>query len=198
MKRMTSASWPSLILTRDLLAVIDSPGDWFGTHPQNILRSLAYDGYNYPYMYNLVDQYIALKKYNRGYTYNMVFVGPGWMSKSGRWEASYDLLVKSYEDCLAYYAELRDKGHLEAVTMSEFADWFRANKSYSEPTCALWQDILFGTQKQVFWYLDPHFRVLLDMNQGGALIDLRPYVANSSDRSALVPSAYRMRLIHSS
>jgi hypothetical protein len=78
---------------------------------------------------------------------------------------------------MAYYAELRDGGKLQDMTMTEFAAWYRANKTYSEPACALWKDILYGSQKQLFWYCDPYMRTCVDMNQGGALIDLRPYAA---------------------
>ena len=78
---------------------------------------------------------------------------------------------------MAYYAELRDKGELEAMTMAAFADFYRANKTYSQPECALWRDILYGSEKQLFWYVDPYMRACVDMNQGGALVDLRPYAA---------------------
>jgi hypothetical protein len=164
-------------LSRDLLAVFDGPGSFYGTHPQNVLRGMVYKDGRYPYLFNLIDQYRALDRYNNGFAYNMVFVGPGWMSKQGRWEAPYSLLEKSYSDCMAYYGELKRAGNAEDMTMREFADWFRRNKSYTEPTCALWKDILYGSQKQIFWYLDPHMRTCVDMNQGGALIDLRPYAA---------------------
>ena len=164
-------------LSRDLLASVDSPGLFFGTHPQNILRGMVYEGDQIPYMYNLVDQYRALARYNGGLGYNMVFVGPGWMGKDGRWEASHALCVKSYEDFLAYYGELKQRGEVVDQTMSEFADTFRAHQAYTEPLCALWKDILYGTGNQVFWYADPHFRVLVDMKQGGAITDLRPYAA---------------------
>ncbi|MCL6588912.1 MAG: hypothetical protein K6U80_03065 [Firmicutes bacterium] len=164
-------------LSRDLLAVFDGPGSFFGTHPQNVLRGMVYKDGQYPYLFNLIDQYRALAKYNNGFTYNMVFVGPGWMSKQGRWEAPYSLLEKSYSDCMAYYGDLKKKGQVEDLTMSEFADWYRANKTYTEPTCALWKDILYGSQKQIFWYIDPYLRTCVDMNQGGALVDLRPYAA---------------------
>ena len=164
-------------LSRDLLASVDSPGLYFGTHPQNILRGMVYEGDQIPYMYSLVDQYRALARQNGGLGYNMVYVGPGWMGKAGRWEARHELLVKSYEDFLAYYGELKQQGQVIDQTMSEFADTFRAHQSYDEPLCALWRDILYGTDQQVFWYADPHFRVLVDMKQGGAITDLRPYAA---------------------
>ena len=39
------------------------------------------------------------------------------------------------------------------------------------------KDILYGSNKEYFWYVDPAMRTCLDFNQGGAMIDLRPYIA---------------------
>ncbi|HAD06822.1 MAG TPA: hypothetical protein DCE76_06650 [Anaerolineaceae bacterium] len=164
-------------LSRDLMAVFDGPGSYYGTHPQNILRGMVYENGEIPYFKNLVDQYRALHKYNHGYAYNMMFVGPGWMSKSGRWESDYNLLLKSYKDAMAYYGELKRKGELQDLTMSEFADIYRQEHTYTQPECALWKDILYGSRRQMFWYADPWMRFCLDMNQGGAMVDLRPYAA---------------------
>jgi hypothetical protein len=159
------------------MAVFDGPGSYYGTHPQNILRGMVHEEYEIPYFKNIVDQYRAMEKYNRGYAYNMVFVGPGWMGKGGRWETSYDLLLKSYRDGLAYYGQLKQAGQAQDVTMSEFADLYREDRPYTRPECTLWKDILYGSKRQQFWYVDPWLRTCLDMNQGGAMIDLRPYAA---------------------
>ncbi len=166
-------------LSRDLIACYDGNGSNFGTHPQNVLRGMIYDTktWEYPYLYNLVDQYRSLEKYNDGYSYNMMFVGPGWLNKMGRWECPYELLKKSYEDGMAYYGKLKKEGKLTDMTMSEFADYFRSKKTYTEPECALWRDILYGSDKQLFWYCDPYMRACVNMYQGGALVDLRPYAA---------------------
>ena len=166
-------------LSRDLLACYDGNGSNFGTHPQNVLRGMIYDTktWEYPYLYNLVDQYRHLAKYNNGYSYNMMFVGPGWLNKMGRWEQPYELLKKSYEDGMAYYGELKKEGKAIDMTMAEFADFYRANKTYTEPECALWKDILYGSDKQLFWYSDPYMRACINMDQGGAMVDLRPYAA---------------------
>jgi hypothetical protein len=164
-------------LSRDLMAVFDGPGSYYGTHPQNILRGLVYENGEIPYFMNIVDQYRSMTRYNRGYAYNMMFVGPGWMSKSGRWEANYDLLLKSYEDGMAYYGRLKAEGKALDLTMSEFADVYRADRPYARPECTLWKDILYGSNRQMFWYVDPWMRFCLDMNQGGAMVDLRPYAA---------------------
>jgi hypothetical protein len=164
-------------LSRDLMAVFDGPGSYYGTHPQNILRGMVYEDREIPYFRNIVDQYRSMVKYNRGYAYNMMFVGPGWMSKTGRWEAGYDFLLKSYQDGMAYYGQLKEQGKAQDVTMSEFADIYRRDRPHIRPECTLWQDILYGSQRQQFWYADPWLRLCLDMNQGGAMIDLRPYAA---------------------
>lgn len=166
-------------LSRDLLACYDGNGSNFGTHPQNVLRGMIYNSktWEMPYLYNLIDQYRYLEKFNNGYAYNMMFVGPGWMNKMGRWEAPYELLLKSYEDGCAYYGQLKKEGKLIDMTMSEFADYYRQKKHYSEPECALWRDILYGSTKQLFWYCDPYLRACVNMDQGGAIVDLRPYVS---------------------
>ena len=166
-------------LSRDLIACYDGNGSNFGTHPQNVLRGMIYDTatWEFPYYYNLVDQYRSLEKYNDGYAYNMMFVGPGWLNRMGRWEAPYELLKKSYEEGLGYYGELKKRGELTDLTMSEFADYYRSKKSYHEPECAPWRDILYGSDKQLFWYCDANMRACINMDQGGALVDLRNYAA---------------------
>lgn len=164
-------------LSRDLIACYDGNGSNFGTHPQNVLRGMIYRDGKYPYLYNIIDQYRSLEKYNNGYAYNMMFVGPGWLNKMGRWEAPYELLAKSYDDGMAYYGQLKKEGKLSDMTMAEFAEYYRQKKTYTEPECALWKDILYGSGKQLFWYCDPYMRACVNMDQGGALVDLRPYAA---------------------
>ena len=169
-------------LSRDLMACFDGNGSNFGTHPQNVLRGMIYyneEGeYEYPYLYNLIDQYRHLAKYNDGYSYNMMFVGPGWLNRRGRWEAPYALLAKSYDDGMKYYGQLKAQGKLVDMTMAEFADFYRQrHPDYNRGECALWKDILYGSNKEYFWYADPNMRTCLDFNQGGAIIDLRPYAA---------------------
>ncbi len=175
-------------LSRDLIACYDGNGSNFGTHPQNVLRGMlytpgqfgpdgTYSGQTYPYLYNLIDQFRYQAKFNNGYAYNMMFVGPGWMNKMGRWEAPYELLKASYDDGCAYYGQLKKEGRLTDMTMSEFADFYRARKHYTEPECALWRDLIYGSDKQLFWYCDPYMRACVNMDQGGAIVDLRPYAA---------------------
>jgi len=78
---------------------------------------------------------------------------------------------------MAYYGKLKKEGQLVDMTMAEFADYYRQKKTYTEPECALWRDILYGSDKQLFWYCDPYMRACVNMDQGGAIVDLRPYAA---------------------
>ena len=52
----------------------------------------------------------------------MMFVGPGWLNKMGRWEAPYELLKKSYEDGMAYYGE-PSVGEPEGADNREQVSW---------------------------------------------------------------------------
>ena len=56
---------------------------------------------------------------------------------------------------------------------------------YNRGECALWKDILYGSDKQYFWYADPNMRTCLDFNQGGAMVDLRPYVARIPQQTGI-------------
>ena len=90
--------------------------------------------------------------HNDGYSYNMMFVGPGWLNRKGRWECPYELLAQSYQDGMKYYGLLKQKGELIDMTMSEFADFYReCHPNYNRGECALWKDILYGSNKQYFW-----------------------------------------------
>jgi hypothetical protein len=63
------------------------------------------------------------------------------------------------------------------MQMSEFADWYRGNMPIGKPQVALAKEMLYGTGKHYFWYLDSSLRVLVDTTQGGSIGDLRPYIA---------------------
>lgn len=78
---------------------------------------------------------------------------------------------------MAYHGRLKREGKAVDLTISEFADVYRKDRPYARPECTLWKDILYGSERQQFWYADPWMRFCLDMNEGGAMIDLRPYAA---------------------
>ena len=164
-------------LSRDLMAVFDGPGSYYGTHPQNILRGMVYEDREIPYFKNIVDQYRAMAKYNRGYSYNMMFVGPGWMSKSGRWEADYELPAQELRGRHGLLRRAQARGQGRGPDDERVRRRLPERPALHPPGVSLWKDILYGSNRQQFWYADPWMRFCLDMNQGGAMVDLRPYAA---------------------
>ena len=73
-------------LSRDLMAVFDGPGSYYGTHPQNILRGMVYEDGNFLISKISLTSTARWSNTIAATAYNMMFVGPGWMSKGGRWE----------------------------------------------------------------------------------------------------------------
>jgi hypothetical protein len=71
------------------------------------------EGQEQPCFKDIVDLYRSMVNYNRGYACNNMFVGPGWMNKGGRWEIDYALLLKSCQDGMACYGELKKQGQLQ-------------------------------------------------------------------------------------
>jgi hypothetical protein len=162
-------------LSRDLLLSISGRHDFFASHPQNIMRGMVNDGLNYPYMFNMLEELIEQAEWNGGYSYCMINVSPGWMSRNGCYEQSEEVLTQSYIDCLEYLAEKKAEGVVVDMQMCEYARWFREHKAYDTPTIGLWRDLLYGSKKRAFWYIDPNYRIAIDPAQGGAIVDLRAY-----------------------
>lgn len=162
-------------LTRDMLLTIEDRNDYFACHPQNITRGWAYKDYTWDYMYNFLDMTAVQFKYNDGYSYSNMYADPKWLLPKGRHDdyAVYPI----YVDAMKYLGELKKKGYLVDMGMAEFAEWYRENRGYDTPDVVLWKDVLCGSEKQVFWYIDSHMRALCDPVQGGAITDLRPYVS---------------------
>lgn len=164
-------------LNRDLLLSVSSRHDFFSSHPSNVMRGMVNEGKEYPYVFNFIDEAIEQSKFNDGYSYYMVFVGPGWIGKDGCFEATEDVLRSAYIEALEYLAQKKSEGIVLDMQMSEYARWHRENKTYDTPTVGLWNDILFDSGKQSFWYIDPNYRITIDPAQGGAIVDFRPYMS---------------------
>ena len=164
-------------LNRDLLLAVEDRDDYFSSHPMNVMRGLAFEDDEYPYIYNFIDETVLQSRYNQGYAHVNVYVSVHWMSPFGhqRWfDGDNNRLHRIYRDTLNYYAELKTRDLVEDVTMTEFARWFRDVRSY-KPTVSLWDDVLCGTDRQIFWYADPWMRVAVNSTIGGSIIDLRPW-----------------------
>lgn len=166
-------------LNRDMLMAITSRDDLFSSHPHNVLRAKAYDYENMtmPYMNRFVDQWIDELKYN-DYVYYNVFVGPNWLTDDTILEETGDFAKELYVQNMNYLGEKVSQNIATTSTMSEFAEWMKKNVKIGTPEVNKWRDIVCGSEREVYWYQDPYFRVTLDANIGGAICDLRPHIGN--------------------
>lgn len=160
-------------LNRDMVLSITSRDDLFASHPINVLRAKANVGDKCNYELHFIDQWVKQAEFN-GFSYYNLFVSTPWLLAS---HSSVDKLEdarKIYSESLAYIKHLQDKGKAESQTMSEFADWYSENIGYDKPEVNLWEDILCGSKRQMFWYVDSFMRMAIDLNSGGTVCDLRP------------------------
>ena len=164
-------------LSRDLVLSYEGRNDFFATHPANVQRAMANEGAEIPYVFNLLDVYRMQEKYNHGFSYTNVFVGPNWLSQSPYVQDSDEVTQSLYREFLEYFAQLKAEGKLQDMYMSEFADWFRTHVPVGTPQIYRAKEILYGSGKDYFWYSDPLMRVTVDTCQGGSIGDLRPLIA---------------------
>ena len=165
-------------LTRDMLLSIESRDDYFSSHPVGNLRGMIYTDDNVTsYFQDFMAETRAQGRYNNGYAYCNIFAGPAWLVEDVCcWEVQTETCRTAYEKALDSLAQWKRQGQLTDMHMSEFARWYRRNRKEATPVVSLWHDILCGSEREAFWYIDSDYRVLIDPNQGGAIVDLRPYV----------------------
>ena len=164
-------------LARDLALSYEGRNDFFASHPANVQRAMANEGAVAPYTLNLLDVYRYQERFNNGFSYTNVFVGPNWLSGSPNVQDSDEVTQGMYRQYLEYFAELRENGKLESMYMSEFADWYRSHMPIGEVHLYDAKEILYGSKKDYFWYCDSKMRLTFDLFQGGSIGDLRPFVA---------------------
>jgi hypothetical protein len=167
-------------LIRDLVLSYEGRNDFFASHPQNIQRAMANNGPEHPYDFNLLLQHQLQEDFNNGYSWVHVFVGPNWLSGNHNIEDSDEVTQGIYRDYLEHFAAMKSRGELQDMHMTEFGGWFKQHRPLEEPTVALAKDVLYGSGKHYFWYVDGQMRVTVDAQQGGSIGDLRPYVAGYS------------------
>ncbi len=170
-------------LSRDLVLSYEGRNDFFATHPANVQRAMTNDGMDNPYMYNLVDQHRLQADFNGGFAYIHIFVGPAWIAGDFTVQDSIEVSRQLYREFLQYFVDLREQGQATDMQMSEFAVWYRENVPIGKPQVALAKEMLYGTGKHYFWYLDSFTRILVDTTQGGSIGDLRPYAAQIDSHS---------------
>lgn len=164
-------------LNRDMVMAITSRDDLFSSHPTNVVRAKAYDldKMTCPYMFDFIDEWIKQLDYNQDIYYN-VFVGANWLTNQTMLEESGEFSEKLYTENMEYLAQKKREGLAEDMTMSEYALWHEANVPITTPEVNKWHDIICGSKREMFWYIDPYFRMTLDGNIGGAICDIRPHI----------------------
>ena len=164
-------------LSRDLVLGYESRNDFFASHPANVQRGLANEGFVHAYDYNLTDQYRMQEDFNDGFSYYQIHVSPGWLHGNPNIIDNDEITRTLYRETLEYMVKLRDEGHLQDMYVSEFAEYYKKKVPIGKADVAVGKDILFGSGKQYFWITNPGFRVLIDSFQGGSIGDLRPYAS---------------------
>jgi hypothetical protein len=162
-------------LMRDMSLSYEGRNDFWASHPPNVIRGMGNDASFCPYDLNLIDQFRMQEDWNGGYSYYNTFVGPSWLTWNHNSEYPPEVAWELYTKQLTYFAELRDRKEVTGLTLAEYGDWHQAHRPIGRPEVYWAKEILYGSGKHYFWFIDPARRVLVDATQGGAIGDLRPY-----------------------
>lgn len=162
-------------LTRDPILSVHSRNDFYASHPPNILRGKVYDGPDTTYHLNFIDQWIVQGvRLNKSVYYNM-HVSVPWIVYSNHFEEDPSISHRLYEEALQLLKERADQGYVEAMTMSEYAQWHRKNITYDDTEYCQWQDVLMGTGREYLNVINNSLRATVSLSNGCTIIDLRPY-----------------------
>lgn len=171
--------WDGIVLVphlmRDMVLSYEGRNDFFASHPANIQRAMANEGEICPYTLNLLDMCRFQEQFNEGFSYSNTFVGPNWLSGSINVQDSDEITQQIYREYLEYLAQLSKENKIQVIYMKEFADAFVKEVEIGTAQQYFAKEILYGSGKHYFWYCSPEWRLLLDMQQGGSIGDLRPY-----------------------
>lgn len=199
------ADWCGVVavphLMRDMVLSYEGRNDFWASHPPNVMRGMGYEGEDCPYDRNLVDMFRMQERYNDGYSYYNTFVSTAWLAEHHAIDDEPEVAQSLYRQQLEYLGGLAEEGSVEATTLSEFGRRFRVERPIGRSEVFFAKELLYGSGKHYFWYVDSNARYLLDATQGGSLGDLRPYVgrvevSTGPDGSSLWYGSYPY-LIHS-
>jgi len=163
-------------LLRDMSLAYEGRNDFWASHPPNVIRGMGNDASYCPYDLNLIDQYRMQEEWNGGYSYYNTYVSVGWLTWNHNSEYPPEVAWELYTKFLSYLAELKGRGEVLDMTLTEYARWHRAHRPVGGSLAYLAKEMLYGSGKHYFWFTDSDRRVLIDATQGGAIGDLRPYV----------------------
>ncbi|MDD2707344.1 MAG: hypothetical protein PHV34_04985 [Verrucomicrobiae bacterium] len=168
-------------LSRDLMLSYDSRNDFFSSEPMDEMRSKSVWKGDVGYTKRFFEQYMSQAELNNGYAYYqfLEFEGNFKENTPHVFDENPEEFIWVYGRYLAFLGEqVRDKV-VQSVSLAEFCEWYLNQfHGVTPPTVAHWQDIRRGSKRSYIWYLDSKQRVLLAPSQGGAVLDLRPYVAD--------------------
>jgi len=162
-------------LVRDMSLSYEGRNDFWASHPPNVVRGMGNDASFNPYDLNLIDQYRMQEDYNGGYSYLNSFVGVNWLTWNHNSEYPPEVCWQLYRTFLNYLVELKDQGSVQDLTLSEYGKWHRENRPYADTQSYLAKEMLYGSGKHYFWFIDGEQRYLVDPTQGGSVGDLRSY-----------------------
>jgi hypothetical protein len=167
-------------LSRDMALAYESRNDFWATHPPNVQRGMGNLGEQCLYDKNLIDQHRYQERLNGRYSYLNLFVSAQWLIHNHNSEESPSVSVSLYRQQLEYIKLLVCAGDATVSTLSEFGAWYQKRIPINHRETFLAKEILYGSAKQFFWYINPCMRVLVDLFQGCSIGDLRPYVGEYS------------------
>ncbi|MGE9293048.1 MAG: hypothetical protein ACQKBW_05500, partial [Puniceicoccales bacterium] len=162
-------------LVRDMSLSYEGRNDFWASHPPNVVRGMGNEASFNPYDLNLIDQYRMQEEFNGRPSYLNTFVGVNWLTWNHNSEYPPEVCWHLYRTMLRYLVELREQGAAQDMYLSEYGRWFRENRQYGEPEVYHAKEMLYGSGKHYFWYLDGEQRMLVDTAQGGSIGDMRSY-----------------------
>ncbi len=172
------AEWLGIValphLNRDMIMALASRDDLFSSHPAGLFRTRLNEGDQCPYLFRFIDEWITQARWN-GYSYYNVFVSSGWLTPQHWATDDHREAQRLYTASLEYLAQKRAEGTVRDLTMEEFADDFRRTVRPGQPQACLWNDVLTGGKRQIFWFVNAEYRAAVDLNIGGTVCDLRPF-----------------------
>lgn len=161
-------------LSRDMLMSYVGRDDWFSSHTANMQRGRLNRGKECKYIYDFFDEWLNQDKFNDSVYYNF-FVGSGWLNEGRNFEETSEDSRDLYRQSLEYCKKKSDEGRVSVLTMSEYAEVHNKVFKIGRGDAVLWHDLACGSKRSLCWYVDPHWRLAIDPNMGGAIVDLRPY-----------------------
>lgn len=161
-------------LNRDMLMAHIGRDDCFSSHSANVQRGMVNDGKKCKYLYDFFSEWEKQSNYNKAVYYNTL-VSSSWLEEGKNFEETAEDSRDLYIQTLKIYKDSEEGGRTKICTMSEYADIHNKLCGYDTADVNLWNDLLMGSKRQMFWLSRSDYRLTVDPNLGGAIVDLRPY-----------------------